>query len=45
VSTAPCLLMCALGICMMGRGHQGYSSQPARQASEPPTRTDPGAAP
>lgn len=22
VTAAPCLLMCALGLCMMGRGHQ-----------------------
>jgi len=22
VSAAPCLIMCALGLCMMGRGHQ-----------------------
>ena len=25
VSAAPCLLMCALGLCMMGRGHQANS--------------------
>src|ERR1700726_4099937 len=28
VSVAPCLVMCALGLCMMGRGHQTNSSQP-----------------
>lgn len=26
VSTAPCLIMCALGLCMMRRGHQPSSS-------------------
>ena len=26
VSAAPCLLICALGLCMMGRGHQANSS-------------------
>jgi len=29
VSAAPCLLMCALGLCMMGRGHQANSGSPA----------------
>lgn len=31
VSAAPCLIMCALGLCMMGRGHQasGTSSRGA----------------
>ena len=28
VSAAPCLLMCALGLCMMGRGHQENSGSP-----------------
>ena len=37
VSAAPCLVMCALGLCMMGRSHQACSSQPA-QAGEPSTR-------
>ncbi len=41
VSAAPCLVMCALGVCMMGRGHQACSSQPAQGAGEPPTRADP----
>jgi hypothetical protein len=45
VSAAPCLAMCALGLCMMGRGQQGCSSQSAQGAGEPPTRTDPPAAP
>ena len=41
VSAAPCLVMCALGVCMMGRGQQACSSQPAPRAGEPPTRADP----
>jgi len=41
VSAAPCLVMCALGVCMMGRGQQVCSSQPAPGAGEPPTRADP----
>jgi hypothetical protein len=41
VSAAPCLVMCALGVCMMGRGQQACSSQPAQGAGEPPTRADP----
>ena len=28
VSAAPCLLMCALGLCMMGRGHQANTGHP-----------------
>jgi len=28
VSAAPCLLMCALGLCVMGRGHQANSGSP-----------------
>ena len=39
VSAAPCLVMCALGVCMMGRGQQACSSEPA-QAGEPSTRAD-----
>jgi len=45
VSVAPCLVMCALGLCMMGRGHQTYSRQPAPGADEPPRRADPPTAP
>jgi hypothetical protein len=41
VSAAPCLAMCALGLCMMGRGQQACSSQSAQGAGEPPTQTDP----
>jgi hypothetical protein len=39
VSAAPCLLMCALGLCMMGRGHQAGSVKP-ETAPEPGTPTD-----
>jgi hypothetical protein len=45
VSTAPCLVMCALGLCMMGRGQKACSSQPGQGAGEPPTRGDPPTAP
>src|SRR6266852_2723372 len=41
VSAAPCLIMCALGVCMMGRNQQACSSRPAARVDEPPTRTDP----
>ncbi len=41
-SAAPCLIMCALGLCMMGRSQQACSAQ---GAGELPTRTDPPAAP
>lgn len=34
VSAAPCLIMCALGVCMMGRSGQP-SGQPALRANEP----------
>jgi hypothetical protein len=39
VAAAPCLLMCGLGLCMMGRGHQAGSAKP-ETASEPGTPTD-----
>jgi hypothetical protein len=45
VSTAPCLLMCALGLCIMGRGHQTSSSQPDARAGQPTTRAEPPASP
>jgi hypothetical protein len=45
VSAAPCLVMCALGLCMMGRGQQACSMQRAPGADEPPTRADPPTAP
>jgi hypothetical protein len=41
VSAVPCLIVCALGLCTMGRNHQCCSSQPKPEAGEPPTRTDP----
>lgn len=44
VSAAPCLVMCALGLCMMGKGQQACSSQPTPGVAEPPTRADPPAA-
>jgi hypothetical protein len=40
VSTAPCLVMCALGVCMMGKSRQALSGQPSAAPIEPPTRTD-----
>jgi len=45
VSTAPCLIMCALGVCMMGRGHKAASTEPASGAVEPSRRTDPPSSP
>ena len=45
VSTAPCLIMCALGVCMMGRSRQAPSGQPLTAPVEPPTRTDPPSSP
>jgi len=45
VSTAPCLIMCALGVCMMGRGHEAASTEPASGAVEPSRRTDPPGSP
>jgi hypothetical protein len=45
VSAAPCLIMCALGVCMMGRNRQACSSRPTSGVDEPPTRTDSPAAP
>ena len=40
VSAAPCLLMCALGLCMMGRGHQANAGKADIALSESATRTD-----
>jgi len=40
VSAAPCIAMCALGLCMMGRGEQACSKQPGPGAGEPTTPTD-----
>src|SRR5260221_8511250 len=41
VSAAPCIAMCALGLCMMGRSEQPGSRQSAAGAGEPATRADP----
>jgi hypothetical protein len=35
VSAVPCLIMCALGLCMMGGRRQASSSPPATGAPEP----------
>ena len=45
VAAAPCLIMCAFGLCMMGRGHRAGLSQPEAGANEQTTRTDPPASP
>jgi hypothetical protein len=45
ISAAPCLIMCALGLCMMGGSRQASSSQPAPEAVEPPTPSDPATSP
>lgn len=41
MSAAPCLVMCALGLCMMGRGHRANAGQSDATPGEPVTRTDP----
>lgn len=45
VSAAPCLIMCALGLCMMRRGHRASSNPPATGAAVPAAPTDPPASP
>lgn len=40
VSSAPCLLMCALGLCMMRRGHRVGSASTASGATDHVTTTD-----
>ena len=40
VSAAPCLLMCALGLCMMGRGHQANSGSAGTAPADPANPTD-----
>jgi hypothetical protein len=40
VSAAPCLLMCTLGLCMMGRGHQASSGSPDAATGKSATPTD-----
>lgn len=44
VSAAPCLLMCALGLCMMGRGHQANSGESDAAPGKPATPSDGDAA-
>ena len=39
VATAPCLIMCALGLCMMGKRNKAGSAQAAVRAGEPGTRS------
>jgi hypothetical protein len=41
VSVAPCLVMCALRMCMMGRGRKAPSNDLAPEPVERPTRSDP----
>ena len=43
VSAAPCLIMCALGLCVIGRNHQACSNRPSPGAGEPPARKEPSA--
>jgi hypothetical protein len=40
VSAAPCLLMCALGLCMMGRGHRSNAGKADIAPSGSATRAD-----
>lgn len=44
VAAAPCLVMCALGLCMMGKGNKA-SRQPTARAGEPGTRSPSGSEP
>ncbi|MGE3279970.1 MAG: hypothetical protein AB7O13_03025 [Alphaproteobacteria bacterium] len=45
VATAPCLIMCALGLCMMGKGNKAGAEQPAARLGEPGTRSASGSEP
>ena len=45
VATAPCLIMCALGLCMMGKGNKAASVQPPARAGEPGARAPSGSEP
>ena len=45
VAAAPCLIMCALGLCMMGKSHQASSGEPTPGAAEPSMPTEPSASP
>lgn len=40
VSAAPCLVMCALGGCIMGRGHQANAIVPGSAVGEPVSPPD-----
>jgi len=40
VSAAPCLVMCALGGCMMGRSRQAKAIAPGTSVGEPVSPTD-----
>ena len=42
LSAAPCLAMCALGLCMMGKNHQAGASQKAAETIQPAKLTDAG---
>ena len=42
VALAPCLLMCALGFCMMGKGNKAGSKEAAARTHEPGTRSPSG---
>ncbi len=41
LAVAPCLVMCALGMCMMGKGRQSTPGQPGPQAGEPTAPANP----
>jgi hypothetical protein len=45
LAVAPCLVMCALGMCMMGKGNKAAAEQPAARAGEPPARAPSGSEP
>lgn len=36
LSAAPCLVMCALGMCMMGKANKSGAPQQTTQSTEPP---------
>lgn len=41
LSAAPCLVMCALGLCMMGKSNQACSGATARQSIQAAPPTEP----
>ena len=45
VAAAPCLIMCAFGMCMIGKNHSTSPSAATPQAGEPPARTNPSPSP